>query len=216
MLREKDWIEVLENLGALWVHDKNPQRPHALLTSGKHSNGFFNMTKLMQWPQTLSLTCRDLGRLAHETILDCDWIVGSAMGAITMAHEIAQIYNKKFAFTEPVIGGPTKHMALHRFEIPTGSRVLMVEDVMTTGGTTRLSIQALEKKGLEIAPEILVLVNRSGLAHLDEKWPIISLIDEYMPIWQAEDCPLCQEGSIALRPKQSWKELNANYPLPVD
>lgn len=81
---------------------------------------------------------------------------------------------------------------------------------MSTGGTTLRTIENLILKNGEIFRRIGVLVNRSGVKHLEGR-EIVSLIDREMPMWEPEDCPLCKEGSKALRPKitEHWERLVA-------
>ena len=205
----KHWIELLRQINALWIHDNNPRRPHALLTSGKHSNGFFNGSLAICNPDLLNQLCKALIRQVDLTRLQApQLVVGSAMGAITIAYEIARQLDDKTqaGFTEKA----GDLMELKRFPIKPGHRVLVVEDVLTTGGTTKKTIDGIKKADGNILPFILVLVNRSGLSQIDD-YKLISLIDHHLPIWTPEECPLCQMGSIALRPKDNWEALNASY-----
>ena len=207
------WIEELNRLGSLWIHDGNPKRPHALLTSGKHSDGFFNASLLVEQPVLLSSACLELisvmrskmiaGRV--EDALPVGRVVGSALGAVTIAHEVARHLKVKCGYTESVDG----QMHPKRFDV-TGEQVLVVEDVMTTGGTTRKTVRALEAEGATVLPVIGCIVNRSGKSHLDGR-PIVALVSRKLPIWAPEECPLCRAGSEALRPKANWAELNAQY-----
>ena len=97
-----------------------------------------------------------------------------------------------------------------RLVITLKSNRVVAEDVMTTGGTTRKTVETLTKTGADVLGFILVLVNRSGQESLDGR-RIIALIDHPMPFWEAEECPLCAQGSEAIRPKgrESWQELTA-------
>jgi len=204
------WIKKLEKIGSLWIHDKNPKRPYALLTSGNHSNGFFNMTKVMERPELLEEVCKEI---VHQNPLaeKPDIVVGSALGAITIAHVFAKQLGAKFAFTEKDEANNT--MILKRFSIKPGNKVLIVEDVMATGGTTRKTIETLKNLGAEILPEIFLLVNRSGKEELAGK-KIKALIDYPMPIWKPGQCPFTQDGQEpipAVRPKQNWEDLIKKY-----
>ena len=86
--------------------------------------------------------------------------------------------------------------------------VLLCEDVLTTGGSVDLTSTAITNAGGIVLPFILVLVNRSGLTEVSGK-KIIALIDRPMPMWAPGNCPLCNMGSEALRPKDNWAKLNA-------
>lgn len=202
---EAYWKEVFEDSDALWIHGGVPTKPHALLASGKHSGGYFNATNVIQDPRICEEAVTSLlhqldFRQIHKT--QAAW--GSAMGAITLAHEVGRQLNTSFGYTEK----DGDAMKVGRFSTYDGERILMVEDVMTTGGTTKKSIAALEECGGVILPYLLVLVNRSGMAELDGR-KIISLVDRELPIWTPEECPLCQGGSEAVKPKNDWAELVA-------
>ncbi len=98
-------------------------------------------------------------------------------------------------------------MRLKRFSLEAESTALVVEDVMTTGITTKKTINELENRiKIEVLPVIGVLVNRSGSKMLGKRC-IISLIEHPMPIWEESDCHLCKGGSKAIRPKEHWDEL---------
>lgn len=209
---QADWIAEYVKRNALWLHDGNPKRPHAELTSGKHSNGFFNSSFIIQDASLVAQAAEDLlVKLFDEGIEPdhYDRFVGSAYGVITLPHELACQTAKLCAFTEAVGDGP---MMLRRFsEVSAGHRIVVCDDVVSTGGTTREVIADLERKGAEVLPRILCFVNRSGMTHLDDR-RIIALVDKPMSMWEPSECPLCAEGSVALRPKKEhWATLNAQY-----
>lgn len=91
-----------------------------------------------------------------------------------------------------------------------GQTVLLCEDVLTTGGSVDLTATAVTNAGGIVLPFLLVLVNRSGLTEAGGK-KIVALIDRPMPMWTPEECPLCKEGSEAIRPKDNWAALNAAH-----
>jgi orotate phosphoribosyltransferase len=202
-----DWKKELETLGVLWLHSGRPTAPHALLTSGLHSDGFFNGTKIMQQPALVSRILR-----ADDGLAGClppqgaaDWVIGSALGAVTFAYAIAEHLGAKAAFTEK----DGERMALKRFELKPGERVLVVEDVVTTGGSTLKTIAGIREAaggGTQILPFIPCLANRSGKTRL-EQWDLRALLNLEIQSWPAENCPLCRGGSTVLRPKAHWAEL---------
>ncbi len=217
------WIEIYRDRNALWIHDGNPKRPHALLTSGKHSDGFFNSGLVTEDPFLLHAACQDLRVLLQDQFNTrmIKRVVGPAMGAITMAHCIAYSINQSFgasddhhnclsAFTEKESDSASKRMILKRFALRPGELVLPVEDVLTTGGSVELTATAVAEAGGALVPFVCVLVNRSGLAEVGGK-KIVALIDRPMPMWTLEECPLCKQGSVAIRPKDNWAALNADY-----
>lgn len=218
------WIEIYKKMGALWIHDDNPKRPHALLTSGKHSSGFFNSGLVAQDPVLLGMACQDLVVKLRDQfdIATINRVVGPAMGAITMAHCAAMSITQLVgypehgsclcSFTEKDEGN-VKTMSLKRTALTGGEIILPVEDVLTTGGSAERSKEAITRAGGQVVPYLCVLVNRSGLAEIDGM-KIIALIDKAMPMWEPTDCPLCKQGSEAIRPKgaDNWARLNAEYP----
>ncbi len=221
---EAKWIEEYQKLGALWIHDDNPARPHAELTSGKHSNGFFNSGLVMQHPLLVREAANDLARVLFETDLDAikriNRVIGPAMGAITLAHELAcavGTYRKNSCltgFAEKVTNPETgvTELKLNRIDIKPGERVLVVEDVSTTGDSALEVVRAVEAAGGVVLPYIAVLVNRSGKTEIGGR-KFVALINREMPVWKPDVCPLCKRGSAALRPKdkENWAALNATY-----
>ena len=148
-------------------------------------------------------------------------VVGPAMGAITLAHDLALridhlTYNDcTSAFVEkikdPVTG--QKKMVFNRTNIKVGETILLCEDVLTTGGSVEMAENTVVSAGGTVMPYVLVLVNRSGLTEVNGK-KIIALINSPMLTWDAEDCPLCKLGSEAILPKtpaENWVRLNARY-----
>lgn len=204
------WENQFTLLGALWNHDGNPENPHALLTSGMHSAGFFNTSKVIKEPCVTQCACQELSRRIIEELARSDprerlpeTVVGSAFGAITIAHECAKFLSARMAFTEKIDG----KMRLGRFLVMSGERVLVVDDVITTGGTTQETIDELKRLNAYVLPVIGAFTNRSGKNTLSGK-KIVSLIEYPMPIWIPAECPLCKKGSKALpHPKVHWNEL---------
>ena len=224
MLRtSEDWIEEYQKKKALWFHDGNPLRPHALLASGKHSNGFFNSRLVITDEQLLREAANDLIFLyiqLAEDIENIDRVVGPQSGATKLSEFISdEVYelrgrNCRFA-------SPAKREGLYEKEmffdgasetVFPGENVLLCEDVLTTGGSVELASDTVVKKGGILLPFVVVLVNRSDQKRVNNK-KIICLINRHMPIWQSEACPLCKDGSEAIYPKDeaNWARLNATY-----
>ena len=204
----RDWRSVFQEHGAIWMHDGRPARPHAILTSGLHSDGFVNCTFVTQHPALVRrMVVEGDGLSPLLPSQKTDWVVGSAFGAITLAYAVAERLGARAGFTEKEGDG----MKLARFEVAPGEKVLVVEDTISTGGSTLKTIAALVKAGAaesDILPIILCLVNRSGSGELSGR-EIRALITTNIHTWQAAACPLCRGGSRAVRPKTHWKELTA-------
>lgn len=214
----EQWIEEYNRLGALFIHDNNPQRPHALLTSGKHSSGFFNGGIVMEHPLLLAKAVEHLID-EHSQLggifAQIDRVIGPAMGGITIAHEFGKQISQQrgwpclCGYAEKV-SATDKTMVLKRTTITPGERILLVEDTITTSGSVQRTAEAIQKAGGIVFPVVAALVNRSGLTNVNG-WRIISVIEKPLPIWDPEDCPLCKQGSQALHPKTNWELLNQKY-----
>jgi len=225
---EAKWVQGCKTRGALWIHDGKVQRPHALLTSGNHSSGFFNGSLVVEDVILLEMAAFDLICKLEKAGLDLhsvDRVVGPALGAIELAHAVARGISHhrsrggrrdmrvgcKSAFTEKEGEGAGKTMVFKKRPIKEWERVLAVEDVLTTGGSVEATISAIEKAGGIPLPFIGLLVNRSGLKEVGGR-KLVALIDRAMPMWVPEDCPLCKAGSEAIRAKgENWARLNAEY-----
>ncbi|MDB4992245.1 MAG: orotate phosphoribosyltransferase [Parcubacteria group bacterium] len=215
----EEWERRFKHIGALWIHSGRKRAPHALLTSGKHSNGFFNSELVMQDPSLLTEACEDLVELLHNAsrfLDEFDRVVGPALGAITLAHEFARtaaVYRKSpclRAYTEKRVVAGRDMMVFDRTRVLPGERVLLVEDVITTGKSVTLATRAVDAAGGIPLSLVVSLVNRSGLPAVDGR-TIISLINRALPAWESADCPLCKHGSEAIRPKgkENWALLTA-------
>ena len=212
------WAERFNSQGALWMHDGNEKRPHALLTSGKHSNGFFNGEVVMRDPVQLDLIARALiDKLEFANRFDTDrieYVAGPAMGAITLAHDLARVISARHdngcirTFAEK----DGDAMVFNRTPPRAGSLVLTCEDTVTTTKSLRAMHQAISACGAHIAPYALMILNRSGLTEVDGV-KLVSLVSRELPIWEPEECPLCKQGSEALKPKAigNWERLTASY-----
>ncbi len=214
------WLETYQNVGALWIHDNNPEHPHVILTSGLHSGTFFNTDRLIENPVLLERACLDLIRLLERTIdlTKVDRVVGPAMGAIIIAYNIALNINKSqknskhhclFGYTEKENSTTSeRRMTFRRFSVKPKERVLVVEDVLTTGNSVELTCKAIEQAGGVVENAIGILVNRSGSIHLNNRI-ITSLIKHEAPQWKQSECPLCRIGSQPLKPKEieAWSAL---------
>jgi len=210
-MNDIDWEQELGAGGALWIHDGNG--PHALLTSGNHSDGFFNASQVIKHPTLVLDVCLHWKDLMASH--DFHWVIGSAMGVVTLAHQMALILGGSIGgdvytgFTEPMRDDDgEKQMVLKRFTLEPGQQVLVVEDVLTTGDTTRKTIQAIKVQGAKVTM-VAVILNRSGHRHINGL-PIVSLLDKQLQIWPPHMCPLCADGSEAVRPKENWDLLTAS------
>jgi orotate phosphoribosyltransferase len=218
-----DWIEQYKSKDALWIHDGNQKHPHALLTSGKHSNGFFNSRLVIPDEKLLREAASDLLELFAQQggeISKVQSVVGPQTGATKLA-ELLSSEIMSCTKGECFWASPSKHeeagkksmvFSSEDIDMLPNQSILLCEDVLTTGGSVDLTVDAVTSAWGEVLPFILVLVNRSGLTEIGGS-RIIALIDRPMPMWTPDECPLCKHGSVALRPKDNdnWAVLNAAH-----
>ena len=220
-MTQEDWIRRFTDLGAFWMHDGAKERPHALLTSGKHSNGFFNGEIVLQDPVLVEEIAEALvAKLAQQRVdlSKVDTVAGPALGAITLAPDLARVISKTTGkpcnrvFAEKVGADQTEEMVFKRTAPRPGSLVLTCEDTVTTARSLELMHSAIAKCGAQIVPVAAMIVNRSGKPVINGT-RMVSLVERDLPIWEPESCPLCEAGSEAIRPKAGdhWARLNANY-----
>lgn len=208
-MAQRNWRSVYEDLGALWIHSEDVSKPHAELSSLKHSNGFCNSGLVTRYPFLVTQAIADLiqmdGLFIDENEVDDYTVYGSAMGAITLAHEMGRQLGVHTGYTEKVDGV----LQLKRFSVKEGEKIILIEDVITSGKSTLQTWAAVTAVGGIISQKLFCLVNRSGKDHLNGL-PIVALVEHEMPIWDVpagETCPLCEQGSKAIRPKDNWAEL---------
>jgi orotate phosphoribosyltransferase len=190
-----------------------------------HSNGFFNSRLVIPDEELLSQAASDLLDLyttesGSYEMTRVEGIVGPQTGATKLAEllkeQVQKIAHSSCFFVSPAKGekDSKKVMIFSKEErhLVQKHSLLPCEDVITTGGSVDLTTDAVTHAGGIVLPYILTLVNRSGFTKVNGK-KIIALINHHMPTWIADDCPLCAQGSEAIRPKgpEEWTRLNASY-----
>ncbi len=166
---------------------------HFQLSSGRHSNRYLQSALVMQYPAIAEKLGRELASKFEDTQVDV--VVGPAMGGITVAYEVGRALGVRALFTERENG----KMTLRRgFKINKGEKVLVCEDVVTTGGSVREVIAFLESAGAEIVG-VGYIVDRSN-GKVDFGYPGKSLLSLEVVSYAPEDCPLCKTGSPAVKP----------------
>ena len=185
-MTEREVLAIYEETGGLL-------RGHFLLTSGLHSDTYLQSAKILERPDLAERLCREL---AAPFLRDrVDVVLAPAIGGILVAYEVARALSARALFTEREAGA----MRLRRgFQISTGERCLAVEDVITTGGSTREVIQVVEESG-GVVVGVGSLIDRSGGA---ATFPVkkASLATLTVPTYKPEDCPLCKGGTPAIKP----------------
>jgi len=164
---------------------------HFLLSSGRHSNRYVQCAKLLQYPDKAAKVLS----IAHDKVkdLDFDIVLGPAMGGVVVAYELGRQLGKAAIFTERVDG----QMTLRRgFEIKPGQKVLITEDVVTTGKSSLETAEVIKSFGGEVVGIASIVDRKTSQIDL----PIYSCIELEIESFDAEECPLCKQGIEYIKP----------------
>ena len=187
-----DLLQRLREIGAL-------KEGHFLLASGRHSGQYVEKFDLLRRPRETSAACSAIAsRFAHDRI---DVVVGPTTGGILLAFETARLLGVEAAYAErPADGNPGREFRRGTALSP-GARVLVVDDILTTGGSIRETLEALAAHPVEVAG-IAVLVDRSGGRARCEP-EVVAVATLEFPTWEPTDCPLCARRIPLVRPGTS-------------
>jgi orotate phosphoribosyltransferase len=166
---------------------------HFILTSGLHSGSYFQCAKVFQYPWHAETLCREIAD--HFRDVKIDVVVSPAVGGIVLGQEIARLLGVRSIFAERKDG----QMTLRRgFEIHAGERVLLAEDVTTTGGSVKEVKLEVEQAGGNVVAVTAVVDRSGGQAEFGVLY--FSLFQMKVTNYDPEACPLCQAGSTAVKP----------------
>jgi orotate phosphoribosyltransferase len=174
---------------------------HFLLSSGRHSNRYFQCAKLLQYPEKSKAAFEDTAAKLKADIksgkLKVDLVVGPAMGGIIAAWELARQLGLSAIFTERDENGV---MALRRgFEVKAGQNILIVEDVVTTGKSYKECAAALEAAGAVVSA-LACVVDRRAEGAAEIPLPFYPAVKLTAGNWDAAECDLCKQGIPAVKP----------------
>ena len=166
---------------------------HFRLTSGLHSPGYLQCALVLSnpaWAETLGRAIADRVRGLRPTV-----VLSPAIGGIIIGHEVARALGVRALFAERQDG----QLTLRRgFTLSERDRVLVIEDVLTTGGSTRETMNVAKAAGAQVVGAASI-VNRSGRA-ITFDVPLESLLDYSLPTYEPEKCPLCAQGLPVVKP----------------
>ncbi len=205
--------KIFKERKACWVHSGDPAEPHVELTSGLCSNAYFNCSRILSDPilveELARLLCSKLKQAGIEDSFP-DWVVGSAYGAITFSYEVAKQLGTEHAFTEKT--SQPHQMSFKRIEIPKGSLILEIEDIITTFTTVRAVKEAIVRDNpypVEFFPLVGTIIYRP--AKFDKNsCQVVALMKKLVWSSSPSECPLCQLGSPRYRPKEMWDKFIEN------
>ncbi|MDR0502407.1 MAG: orotate phosphoribosyltransferase [Treponema sp.] len=191
----------MENVTDLLLESGAMLEGHFLLSSGCHSDRYFQCAKLLQYPQKAREVFQRVASKIQDDIkngiLKTDLTAGPAVGGIIAAWELGRQLGVPSIFTER---DETGGMTLRRgFEIQSGQHVLIVEDVVTTGKSTMECAVALEKAGAVIAG-LACIVDRRSRSCEPFPWPFYPAVKLEAGNWEASQCELCKKGIAAVKP----------------
>lgn len=167
---------------------------HFILTSGLHSDTYMQCAKLFEFGDVSQELCE----MAAEKVkkYNADVVVSPAVGAIIFGYELSKQLNVPNMFAEREKDG---NFALRRgFELKKGSKVIVAENVVTTGGSVKEVIELIQKLGSEVVA-VVEVVDRSG-GKVDFGVPNESLLQIEVKTYQPEECPMCKAGTVAVKP----------------
>ena len=174
-----------EQIKEIFVKTQAVMEGHFLLTSGLHSPMYVEKFNVLQHPEYTEILCKELAvRFKDEKI---DTVVGPMTGGILLAHETGKALGTRAIFTERENG----HMTFRRgFHLEKGERVLIVEDIVTTGGSVKEVIDVVKEAG-GIPVAVGMLVDRSGGKVSFDDVPHKALLHLSVETYDPAQCPLC-------------------------
>ncbi len=184
-----DVLKEFEEAGAL-------QRGHFILSSGLHSDTYLNKSIVSLYPERTERLCRALGEKVRAAGVGAiDFVISPAIGAIIFGYETARWLKVPFMFAERVDGV----FVLRRgFRLPEGARVLVVEDIVSTGLSARECLDAVRKAGGDVVA-LACFIDRSG-GKADFDAPLIALAELQVEAWPADKLPPHLDAVSAVKP----------------
>jgi orotate phosphoribosyltransferase len=200
MLKREELMAMFESAGAV-------RHGHFELSSGLHSGMYVQCALVLQYPRFAEKLGQSLASLFGDLALDM--VVSPAMGGLIIGQEVARALPEGKSSGDGPVGAGVPAIFVERdangsmtmrrgFSLRAGQRVLVVEDVWTTGGSTREAIRVVEEAGGRVVAAG-ALIDRSGGA-VKLRVTAKALLDLAIPSYPPKDCPLCADGSVVVKP----------------
>jgi len=185
-MKPEQVLDIYKKTGALLTG-------HFLLSSGLHSEQYLQSALVLQQPRIATELCAELASHFKDSRIEV--VIAPALGGVFVSHETARALGVRALFAERVNG----ELTLRRgFTIKPGERVLVVEDVITTGKSTKETIEVVKNAG-GVVIAAASLIDRSG-SKADLGVPYKSLVTLTVPAYAPEACPMCKAGSMPVKP----------------
>ena len=185
-MNEEPFLDLFRRSGALL-------EGHFRLTSGLHSAGYLQCALVLQDPVTAELLGRAIAECTNT--LRATVVLSPALGGVIIGHEVGRALGVRAIFAERQDGA----LMLRRgFSLSERDRVLVIEDVLTTGGSTRETMQVARAAGAQVIGAAAIVDRSAGAVRFDV--PFHALLDIDLPTYEPEQCPLCAQGLPVVKP----------------
>jgi len=190
-MTEKEIREILVETGVI-------QEGHFVLSSGRHADIYMQCAKVLQYPEHASKLAAEIAEKWEDE--EIDLVIGPALGGVVLSYAVAEELGVRSIFSERKNG----EMKIRRgFEIKDGEKVLVVEDVVTTGGSVKEVLSLLEDMEIEIVGISSIVDRSSGSANFKHKFKPLLTMD--IKSYKAGQCELCEKGVPITRPGSKEK-----------
>ena len=185
-MTQAEVLDIYKNTGALLTG-------HFLLSSGLHSERYLQSALVLQQPDIATRLCAALAEHFKDSTIQA--VIAPALGGVFVSHETARALGVRALFAERVNG----ELTLRRgFTIKPGERILVVEDVITTGKSTRETIEVVKKAGGVVVAAASLVDRSGGKATFGVPYKALATLE--VPSYTAEECPLCKAGGAPIKP----------------
>ncbi len=181
---------------------------HFILSSGNHSNRYLQSAKVLEDPKRAELLAKELAKMIKASNIEIETVCAPALGGVLAGYELARALGVRSIFVERKNGV----MELRRgFEVREGEKVLICEDIITTGGSAMEAKEVIESLGAEVVG-FGALANRGfckrvgsskepkSECKLPKDLPLFALADFEFEMYEPDNCPMCKSGSVAIKP----------------
>lgn len=189
-MKDSELLALFQQLGVV-------SNGHFVLSSGRHSDEYWEKFRLLEWPRVTEQLCRQITSRYKQSSIEA--VIGPTTGGALLAQEVARQLNTRCLLAEPAANNSGRELR-RGFVLHPAARVLIVDDVLTTGLSLRETLSAIQ----QFQPEIIsleVLIDRSGgdaITQFDV--PCRALLTVLARTYYPEECPMCQEGVPLIKP----------------